>query len=60
MRDTCGNVVRHRQTLRHKMVADIDATPDPTETPRTRMPRTIGVHGGITTEKKFTYIYSLL
>ena len=56
MRDSSGNVARHRQTLRQKMVVDIDAAPDPTETPRTRMLCTIGVHGGITT-KKFMYIH---
>lgn len=45
MRDNSGNVTRHRQTLKHKMVADLDDSFNSTATPRARIPRTIGIHG---------------
>ena len=46
MRDSSGNVARHRQTLRHNMATDFDDSPNTTAIPRARIPRTIGVHGG--------------
>lgn len=45
MRDSSGNVARHRQTLRHNMATDFDDSPNTTAIPRARIPRTIGVHG---------------
>lgn len=42
-------MARHRQTLQQKMVADLDDSfNNNTATPRARIPRTIGVHGGST------------